>query len=95
VITGEAFGRALQHATLAIEKWPETMRWWRVGIAAFADAAAVQHRLGEGAGSAWFVDAGAGLRLRAAWLPGIIRVDYAHGLRDAANAVSVGFDVRR
>lgn len=91
IIVGPAFGRALEHATISVERWPATMRLWGIGVAGFVDAAAAQHRLVAG-GPAAFADAGAGVRLRAAWLPGVVRVDYAHGLTDGANAVSIGWE---
>ena len=105
VIAGPAFGRAVQHLTASIERWPTTMKLWGIGLAGFIDAAAVQHELNptrragtpaEAAshalsGRAWFADAGTGLRLSAAWLPGVVRIDVARGLRDNAMAVSVGW----
>jgi hypothetical protein len=39
------------------------------------------------------VDAGAGVRFRLPSRGETLRIDYAHGLRDGANAVSVGWQV--
>lgn len=94
IIAGPAFGRRIEHATVSIERWPSTMMLWGAGVAAFVDVASVQRQLDRLGPRAPLVDAGAGIRLRAAWLPGIVRVDYAHGLRDGADAVSVGLQVR-
>ncbi|HXH05269.1 MAG TPA: hypothetical protein VNI83_01635, partial [Vicinamibacterales bacterium] len=61
-----------------------------LSAAAFADTAAVRHRRAA-ADRLWLVDAGAGLRLGAPWLPGRLRLDAARGLRDGAFAVSIGW----
>ena len=90
IVTGGAFGRTLEHATVELQRWPRTARLWNIGAAAFVDAAAAQHRL-ESTTAGAFADLGVGVRIRAAWLPGTLRIDYAHGLTDQASALSVGF----
>ena len=64
-----------------------------LGVAAFVDGARVSHRLSSAIGDPVQVDAGAGFRLRFPGRDMTLRIDYARGLRDAANAVTVGFGV--
>jgi hypothetical protein len=63
-------------------------------MAIFADAATAQARLEGTSGPAFQLDAGVGLRLRVPGSERTLRVDYAHGLRDQANALTVGIVVR-
>jgi hypothetical protein len=37
------------------------------------------------------VDVGAGLRIKIPGTPGVLRADFAHGLRDGANALTFGW----
>jgi hypothetical protein len=37
------------------------------------------------------IDAGVGMRVRLPGRDDVLRVDYGHGLRDGANAISVGW----
>jgi hypothetical protein len=89
VVSGPAFGRSLLYVSAESTRWLASPRLIRLGLAAFADAAEASHRLDEG--SAAHVDAGAGVRLR---LPGagngMVRADYAVGLRDGRQRVSIG-----
>jgi hypothetical protein len=94
VVSGPVFGRRLVYLTA------ESQRWFSVGltrlaVAAFADVAGASHRL-QGDGGVGHVDAGVGLRLR---LPGsgngVVRADYARGLRDGRQRVSVGIVAER
>ena len=89
IISGPAFGRSLLYITAESTRWLSAPRLIRLGLAAFADAAETSRRLDEG--SVAHVDAGAGVRLR---LPGsasgMVRADYAVGLRDGQQRISVG-----
>jgi hypothetical protein len=89
IISGPAFGRSLLYVTAESTRWLTSPRLVRLGLAAFADAAEASRRLDDGAVT--HVDAGAGVRLR---LPGtgngMVRADYAVGLRDGEQRVSVG-----
>jgi tetratricopeptide (TPR) repeat protein len=89
IISGPAFGRSLLYVTAESTRWLAAPRLVRLGLAAFADAAEASRRLNDG--SMMHVDAGAGVRLR---LPGagrgMVRADYAIGLRDGNQRVSVG-----
>jgi hypothetical protein len=89
IISGPAFGRSLLYVTAESTRWLAVPRLIRLGLAAFADAAEASRRLD--AGSVMHVDAGGGVRLR---LPGagsgMVRADYAVGLRDGQQRVSVG-----
>ena len=90
IVSGPVFGRTLLHLTAESTRWLSTPRLVRLGIAAFADMAGASNRL-EGDDRVTHVDAGAGIRLR---LPGagngMVRADYARGVRDGRQRVSVG-----
>jgi hypothetical protein len=85
-----AFGRTIGYANLEAQRWFERPALVRLGVAGFVDVAQARRQLDGGSEPAQS-DAGAGLRLR---LPGdarILRIDFAHGLRDGTNALSVGW----
>ena len=90
VLSGPVFGQRLLHLTAESQRWFSVPGLIRLGIAGFADMAGASHRL-EGDDMLAHADAGVGLRLR---LPGagngIVRADYARGLRDGQQRVSVG-----
>jgi len=97
VVSGDVFGTTVRFGTVEAQHWLSRPTLARVGLAVFADGASASGPLQ--------VDAGVGIRLRAASLfrPGeggagltrgaTLRIDYAHGLRDGADAVSVGWQV--
>jgi hypothetical protein len=73
----------------------EAQHWWaaplfRVGAAAFVDAARVGSRLSPGAHAD--VDAGAGVRFAVPGTPGTFRADLARGLRDGATTFSFVYE---
>jgi hypothetical protein len=76
----------------------EAQYWWkapglsRVGAAAFVDAIRTMKRANEG-DPLNDVDVGVGAGLASLLVPGRFRVDYAHGLRDGADAVTVRYVV--
>ncbi|NUR55645.1 MAG: hypothetical protein HOQ29_14465, partial [Acidobacteria bacterium] len=71
-------------------RWMRPPRWIvRVAPAVFVDTARATRGLSS-RDSRVQMDAGAGLRVALPGL-GVLRVDVAHGLRDGADAVSVGF----
>ncbi len=97
VIAGPAFGQRVVSGTLEAQRWfrglpgrasVPLVRW---GIAGFVDSARTSRRLSTGSGDPLQIDAGTGFRLGLRDL--VLRVDVAHGLRDGANAVTVGFEV--
>jgi hypothetical protein len=83
----ERLGRTLVHVS------GETQQWWtvgsvlHVGAAVFADEAVTARRF-TGA-RLDDVDVGAGVRMAAPLLPGVIRLDVAKGVRDGATALSI------
>jgi hypothetical protein len=85
-------GRELLHASVEAQHWWSTsLSLVHIGGAAFVDTARTQHRLdGSTRGD---VDVGGGARFTAAGLPGILRVDLAHGLRDGRNALSIVYSI--
>ena len=90
VLSGPVFGQRLLYLTAESQRWFSVPGLIRLGIAGFADIAGASRRL-EGDDMLAHADAGVGLRLR---LPGagngIVRADYARGLRDGQQRVSVG-----
>jgi outer membrane translocation and assembly module TamA len=61
----------------------------RFGAATFADVARATRGFDERGDSRAQVDVGAGLRIRVPGARGIVRADFATGLRDGARAISV------
>ncbi|HEY3885377.1 MAG TPA: hypothetical protein VGL62_09240, partial [Vicinamibacterales bacterium] len=94
IVTGSVFGRTLTFAHTEAQIWRRARRWpIRVAPAAFVDAARAED------GFAWTsrraqIDAGAGLRIA---LPGsgVMRIDWARGLRDGKEALSIGYAISR
>ena len=74
----------------------EAQYWWkapalsRVGLALFADATRTMQRTGE-FGAVNDLDVGVGVGFASLLVPGRLRVDYGHGLRDGADAVTVRY----
>ena len=85
-----AFGRSLAFGNVEVQRWLDRPAIVRVGIAAFADVARAWRQADDGR-TPFQTDIGAGLRLRIPGTPGVLRADVAHGLRDGANAISVGW----
>jgi hypothetical protein len=95
VLSGEVFGPTVRYATVEAQRWLPRPAVTRVGLAAFVDT-------GRSSGPLQF-DAGFGVRLRATPLlrqdaggqarASTLRIDYAHGLRDGADAVTVGWQL--
>jgi hypothetical protein len=94
VVGGPVFGRRVLHLTVESRRWLAAPSLIRLGIAGFADVAGASRRLE--AGDIVHVDAGVGIRLR---LPGagngLVRADYARGLRDGRQTISVGIIAER
>jgi hypothetical protein len=89
-ITNGVFGRRLMHTGTEWRRWMEAHgKPVRIAPAVFIDAARAAGVL-EGADRRAHVDAGAGLRIA---LPGagVVRIDYALGLRDNRSALSIGW----
>ncbi|MDP2584059.1 MAG: C39 family peptidase [Candidatus Palauibacterales bacterium] len=92
VIDGAAFGRVLAHGGAELDAWTDAPAPLALGAAGFVDVARAWHRPGDGGASPLEVDVGAGLRVA---LPGTgsrLRVDFAHGLHDGDNVLSVGWE---
>ena len=90
VVRDGVFGRRVTHGGLEWRRWLQPRgRLLRVAPALFVDTARASHPFSEG-DTRRHLDAGAGVRIA---LPGagIVRLDLAHGLRDGANAFSVGW----
>jgi predicted double-glycine peptidase len=95
VLSGEVFGMTVRYGTAEAQRWLPRPVLARVGLAAFVDGARASGPLQ--------IDTGIGIRLRATphlrhgngeqERGGTLRIDYAHGLRDGADAVTVGWQV--
>jgi hypothetical protein len=84
------FGRSLGYASAETTRWLDRSTLVRLGVAGFVDVGQARRQLNAATGLVQ-TDVGTGLRLR---LPGdshVLRVDFAHGLRDGTNAFSVGW----
>jgi hypothetical protein len=90
-VDGSVFGRRLAHATVEGQHWFARPALVRIAAAIFADGATAKGRPAYAVGPASQIDVGAGLRVRVPGRSGVFRIDYAHGLRDNANVVSVGW----
>ena len=91
VVRGNAFGRRLAFGSVEYDR-----PFWRstagpVSWTAFVDSARAWRRANGQPPTPWLIDAGVGLHLRAAGLPGEISVEAAHGLRDDNLYVSFAF----
>lgn len=90
IIRGGVFGRRLAFGTVEVQRWSKPgKRLVRVAPALFADVARATRGLSSST-ELTQVDIGAGLRLSLFGM-GQLRVDFAHGLRDGHNALSVGW----
>jgi hypothetical protein len=87
-VATDMFGPRLAYATVELRRWLDVPLPLRVGVGTFADVAHVSDRP-----SALQTDIGGGLRIKLPGVSGTVRVDAAYGLRDAARALTVGFEV--
>jgi len=85
-----AFGRSLTYGSTEIQRWFDKPWLARVGIAGFVDVARAARRE-AGDMSPLHVDVGTGVRLRIPGMPGALRIDGAHGVRDGAHALTFGW----
>jgi predicted double-glycine peptidase len=83
-------GRSLVFGSSEAQYWWKAPALSRLGAVVFVDALRTMQRSG-GAGALNDVDIGAGVGLASLLLPGRFRLDYAHGLRDGADAVTVRY----
>jgi len=85
-----AFGRTLSYASAEVQRWLDRPALVRIGVAAFADAAGARRGGSEEPGAA-NVDVGGGLRFKLPLRDRVLRIDFAHGLRDGAKAVTIAW----
>jgi len=86
---GTAFGRSMQYGSGEAQRWLTWPATPRMALAAFVDVARSAER--SDGSTIFYADIGAGLRIRVPGVGQALRVDFAHGLRDNANALTVGF----
>jgi hypothetical protein len=90
-LTGPStFGRTLMYANAEGQRWFERSWPTRAGVAVFADLGRAS-RTPTRTDGLLQVDIGTGLRLRIPVVNRVLRVDVAHGLRDGAKALTVGW----
>lgn len=92
VITGRVFGRILTIGGIEARHWLERVGPFRVGPAAFVDAATAWETLDPTTSGHLHVDTGIGVRVGLPGTLGRLRLDVAYGLRDGATALSAGWD---
>src|SRR4051812_9185956 len=88
--SSSAFGRTLVFGSAEVQRWLDRPPLVRLGVAAFTDVARAS-RQASGGETPVHVDIGAGLRIKIPGTPGVLRADYGRGIRDGANAVTVGW----
>jgi hypothetical protein len=88
-VAGPVFGRDVWHVTTESRRWLSQPLLIKLAVAGFVDVA-TSTRGFEGGTRRTHVDVGAGLRVRLPAGGGMLRADYAHGVRDGRNRFSVG-----
>lgn len=91
VVAGPAFGRRLAYANVETAAPLPGPAGQFLSAAVFADVVSAGRRDGLSRGDAWHIDAGLGLRVRMPGQGQTLRIDYGRGLRDGADAISVGW----
>ena len=91
IVDGKGFGRKLLFASFEPRRWFETPGLVRLGSAAFVDVARAWDRVDSGTRGSLVIDAGAGIRIRLPGKRAMLRVDYGHGFRDSADALTFGW----
>jgi hypothetical protein len=85
-----AIGRTLVFGSAEVQRWLEKPTLARLGLAGFTDVARASRQVVDGSTPVQ-VDIGVGLRIKIPGTPGVLRADVAHGLRDGANALTLGW----
>jgi hypothetical protein len=91
IVTGDGFGRGLIFGSFEPRQWLERPALIRLGLAAFVDIARAWHQADPSIPGPLMVDAGVGVRIRLPGQRSILRVDYGRGLRDSADALTIGW----
>jgi len=92
VMKGARLGRSIAFGSTEAQYWWRAPGLSRIGAAAFVDVVRTMQRT-NGDGALNDVDVGVGAGLASLLVPGRFRVDYGHGLRDGADAVTVRYVV--
>jgi hypothetical protein len=85
------FGRSLTHASIESQRWLERPPIVKLGLAGFLDFGESSRQMVADSSGRAQIDVGGGIRLRLPGAAHVLRVDFAHGLRDGANAFSIGW----
>jgi peptidase C39-like protein len=89
--TRAVFGKTLVDTHAEAQRWLASASPIRIGIAAFGDLARASRRREPADGSMTQIDMGTGVRVRLPGATGTLRVDIAHGMRDGADALTLGW----
>jgi predicted double-glycine peptidase len=89
-VSRSAFGRTLTYATVETQRWFDRPLIPHLALAGFVDAARVTRGV-SGSSTATHLDVGGGLRIKIPGAEGVLQIDVAHGVRDGANALTVGW----
>jgi peptidase C39-like protein len=91
-LTGSSvLGRTLLHTQGEVQRWMASAGPARIGAAVFADVGRTLRTAATQPAASTQIDVGAGVRMRTPGIHGVLRVDFARGLRDDAKAVTVGW----
>ena len=85
----DRLGRQIAHASGEVQYWWKGPVLSRIGASAFVDSVRTMAR--RSGGAVGDVDVGGGVSLTSLLAPGRIRLDYAHGLRDGADALTIRY----
>jgi hypothetical protein len=85
------FGRTVIYTHGEAQRWIASAAPIRFGVAAFTDVARASRRQTPAGDAVTQVDVGGGLRVRIPGAAGVLRADIAHGVRDGADALTVGW----
>jgi hypothetical protein len=93
IVSGPVYGRRLSALTLESQAWLPQPSIVRTAVAVFTDFGRASLRPASTSGDRFQLDAGLGLRVRLPGARGTLRIDYARGLRDGRNAVTLGSQI--
>lgn len=94
IIDGGVFGRRVATANIELQRWFTTpVPALPIAVAVFTDAGHATHRLPGATGDPLSIDSGIGLRAKTPGVDGIARLDYARGLQDGQQRVTVGWTI--
>jgi predicted double-glycine peptidase len=91
IANGSVFGRTVKYASAEAQRWFEPKTAIHLGVATFVDLASASRGPTPEHGGAVQLDLGIGLRIGIPGSERSLRVDLAHGTRDGADALTIGW----